>query len=152
MRTAILASFLVLAGCGEAIEDDHFERTVETNRVEPLPVRPTAEPVRVGELGGNFPACTVTGATRNIAEGARLEVRSAPFELADTTATIAPGTRFHICARSLDQAWSGIVWDQEDGTLSGRCEVSTPVPRAQAYDGPCRSGWVPNAYVQLRAG
>lgn len=151
MRAAFLLVPFALAACGEPVADDHFANDVEAKReAAPAPVTP-AVPVRVGELGPNFDACTAVGTTRNLEAGAGLPVRSAPFDSAGETGTVAAGGRFYICTRSHDQKWFGIVFDQS-GALSPACGVSAPLTARRPYDGPCRSGWVATPFVKLIAG
>jgi hypothetical protein len=151
MRRALLFVPLLLAGCGEPVADDHFANDVEAERVASPPVVTPAVPVRVGDLGPNFDACTARGTTRHLAAGAGLPVRSAPFDSAPETGTVAAGGRFFVCTRSHDQKWFGIVFD-ESGALSPACGVSAPVTARRPYDGPCRSGWVATPFVKLIAG
>ena len=72
-----------LAGCGEPVQDDHFANSIEIERPDPAPVRVDSVPVRIGELGASFGACSAAGTTRHLAERASLPVRSAPFEAAE---------------------------------------------------------------------
>jgi hypothetical protein len=151
MRHAFLFSLLALAGCGEAVKDDHFAQDVKAEREAAAPIVPGAVPVRVGELGPSFDACGAAGTTRNLQAGEQLPVRAAPFEASAETGRVLPGARFFICARSHDQRWMGIVYE-ESGTLSAACGVSSPVAGRGNYAGPCRSGWVSSAFVKLIAG
>jgi hypothetical protein len=157
MRTFILLAALAsfaLSGCGEAVQDDHYAGDAQ-NRAAPLPApRPPLKqeaPVRVGEMGPNFDACSGAGTTRHIEAGQTLPVRAAPFDDAAETGGIAAGQRFFICTRSHNQKWLGVVYD-ESGTLTQSCGVSSPSTTRRAYDGPCRSGWVASAFVRLVAG
>lgn len=150
MRHALILFCLLGASCGDpaavstrASDDD---RSVVAGTVTA-----TARPVRIGELGPNFRACSAAGTTRSLKSGEALTVRSAPFENAGETGGVAERARFFICTRSHDQKWFGIVFD-EDGTLARRCAVSEPVTRRRDYDGPCRSGWVQSAFVKVIAG
>mgnify|MGYP004499624103 CR=1 FL=1 len=150
MRCALLFLPLLLAGCGEAIRDDHFTNDVAEERAAPsLPQMPP-QAVRVGELGPSFPACNAVGTTRNVAAGAALPVHAAPFDNAAETGGVPAGTRFFICSRSIDQKWFGIVYD--DAGASRACGVSQPLPRRRDYDGPCRSGWVASPLVKFVSG
>jgi hypothetical protein len=150
MRPVILLC-LLLSACGEpATVADRAARDNETAPEAPV-VTPESRPVRIGELGANFRACSAAGTTRNLKAGEALPVRSSPFDNAGETGRVAAGARFFICARSHDQKWFGIVFD-EGGTLAERCGVSEPVTRRRDYDGPCRSGWVQSAFVKVIAG
>ncbi len=149
MRCALLILPLLLAGCGESIPDDHFANDVEAARVESTVPQMPPQPVRVGELGPNFPACNAVGTTRNVAAGAALAMRSAPFDNAAESGGVPAGARFVICSRSIDQKWLGIVFDDAGGR---DCGVSRPVSTRRGYDGPCRSGWVSSALVKFTSG
>ncbi|HYE28578.1 MAG TPA: hypothetical protein VEA61_10130 [Allosphingosinicella sp.] len=150
MRSALLLASLVLASCGDP--------TAVTNRTAQIgddavagTVTPEARPVRIGELGPSFRACSAAGTTRSLKPGEPLPVRWAPFDNARESGSVPAGARFFICTRSLDQKWFGIVFD-EAGTLAERCGVAEPVTRRRDYDGPCRSGWVQSAFVKVIAG
>ncbi|HEV2747233.1 MAG TPA: hypothetical protein VGW34_08045 [Allosphingosinicella sp.] len=147
---SLAALLLALAGCGEPVEDDHFARDVREARPASAAVATDAVAVRIGELGPNFAACSAAGTPRNLAQGAALPVRSAPFDTAVEVGRIAAGSRFFVCTRSHDQRWLGVVHDA-GGALEPRCGVSSPVVSRLAYAGPCRSGWVPAAFVKLVA-
>jgi hypothetical protein len=150
MRRALLLLGLGLASCGDPVavsnraEGDSAESAADT-------VTAAARPVRIGELGPNFAACSAAGTTRNLKPGEALPVRWAPFDNARESGSVPARARFFICARSLDQKWFGIVYD-EDGSLAERCGVAEPVTRRRDYDGPCRSGWVQSAFVKVIAG
>ena len=154
MRFALCLLPVLLAGCGEAVRDDHFAndaREIETPRAEPPPVVTDAVPVRIGEAGPSFEACNAAGTTRNLGTGEALQVRAAPFETAAETGAVGAGARFFVCTRSHDQRWLGIVYDP-GGELSAACGVSAPVTSRRPYGGPCRSGCVASAFVKLIAG
>jgi hypothetical protein len=151
MRSALFFVSLMLAGCGEPVEDDHFANDSGYAQATPEAARTAAMPVRIGELGPSFEACVGAGTTRHLETGGRLPVRSAPFESAAETGAIPAGARFFLCTRSLDQKWFGVVYD-EAGALAPRCGVSDPVTSRRDYAGPCRSGWVSSAFVKLIAG
>jgi len=157
MKRGLLLVALALAGCGEAVKDDHFTRNEAAaeggdagDSAAPAMV-PGAVPVRIGELGPNFDACGTAATTRHLGAGGQLPVRSAPFDAAATSGQVAAGAQFFICTRSIDQRWFGIVY-RDDGTLAAECGVSSPVDSRRAYEGPCRSGWVSSAFVKLIAG
>ena len=144
-------SLALLAGCGEAVEDNHFAEPIDEERIEPTPVDTEAVPVRSGELGPSFEACGTAATTRHLTAGQQLAVRAAPYDAAAETGQVAAGGQFFVCARSHDQRWMGIVYD-EGGKLASGCGVSSPVASRRDYDGPCRSGWVSSAFVKLIAG
>ena len=153
MRRALLLLTLSLAGCGEAVKDDHFANEIKADTAEQAPAKPGIVPVRIGELGPNFNACNAAGTTRKIdaAGGELLQIRTAPFEVAEEAGSLPAGGRFFICSRSHDQRWIGIVYT-EAGDLSHACGVSRPVVSRRPYEGPCRSGWVSSAFVKQIAG
>jgi hypothetical protein len=150
MRRAILLFSLALASCGEPAAV--VNRAADENEsAAPDVVTAEALPVRIGELGPNFQACSAAGTTRSLKPGEGLPVRVAPFDNAGVSGSVAERARFFICTRSLDQKWFGIVFDQ-GGSLAERCGVAEPVTRRRDYDGPCRSGWVQSAFVKVIAG
>ncbi|QAY78337.1 hypothetical protein [Sphingosinicella sp. BN140058] len=151
MRRALILVF-ILAGCGQPVRDEPPANTLQA--AEPTGTAPEVAaplPVRIGELGANFDACSSVGITRRLENEAALTMRAAPFDYAAEIGTVPAGARFFVCSRSLDQKWLGIVL-HESGTLSAACGVSEPVSRKRAYDGPCRSGWVASAGVRSIAG
>lgn len=150
MRRNIILLCLALSACGEpAIVAN---RADDRNEVaDAAVVTPGSRAVRIGEYGANFRACNQAGTTRNLKPGEALPVRSAPFDNAAESGSVASRAHFFICTRSHDQKWFGIVYD-EDGTLAERCGVSEPVTGRRDYDGPCRSGWVQSAFVKVIAG
>lgn len=156
MRSLILLAALApfaLSACGEPVRDDHYRNTA-SSQAAPAPAPPPVKqqfPVRVGELGPSFDACSAAGTTRQIDAGGTLPVRAAPFDDAEETGAIPAGTRFFVCTRSHNQKWLGVVYD-ESGTLSERCGVSSPSTDRRAYRGPCRSGWISSPFVRLVAG
>ena len=150
MRRALLLLCLALASCGDPVTvANRSDSAASDNSADT--VTAAARPVRIGELGPNFAACGAAGTTRNLKPGEALAVRSAPFDNAEESGSVAARARFFICARSLDQKWFGIVHD-EDGSLAERCGVTEPATRRRDYDGPCRSGWVQSAFVKVIAG
>jgi hypothetical protein len=150
MRPLLLPLCLLAASCGDPASISN--RSGESGEGAPAEeVTAGARPVRIGELGPNFRACSAAGTTRNLEGGEALPVRWAPFETGRETGSVPAGARFFICTRSHDQKWFGIVHD-ESGTLAGGCGVSEPVTRRRDYGGPCRSGWVQSAFVKVIAG
>ena len=154
-RAIALAALLLLAGCGERTPEQSGAGGSTTPPYVPAeagePMAGERTPVRIGELGPNFAACSAAGTTRNLKAGEALPVRSAPFDNAEEAGSVPALARFFICARSHDQKWFGIVYD-EDGSLAERCGVAEPVTRRRDYDGPSRSGWVQSAFVKVIAG
>lgn len=150
MQRPLLLLCLALASCGDPVTVANRSDADDGNASADT-VTAAARPVRIGELGPNFAACSAAGTTRNLKPGEALPVRSAPFENAEESGSVAARARFFICARSLDQKWFGIVYD-EDGSLAERCGVAEPVTGRRDYQGPCRSGWVQSAFVKVIAG
>jgi hypothetical protein len=143
---------MVLVGCGQSVPSEGSGNGVAAREERPADsALPSAVPVRVGELGPSFAACPGAGTTRNLAPGAPLTIRAAPYENGAEIESVPVGTRFFVCTRSMDQKWLGIVV-HESGALDPSCGVSTPLPRRRSYEGPCRAGWVSSASVRLIAG
>lgn len=145
---ALTGLSLSLAGCGQAVPNGN---AALANDSAPDVVTPAPVAVRVGEMGPNFGACSAVGTTRHLEPAERLPVRASPFDNAAETGAVAAGARFFVCARSIDQKWFGIVYD-ENGRLDARCGVSDPLPARRDYAGPCQSGWVSTPFVKLVAG
>lgn len=150
-RALSLSIAVLLAGCGEAVKDDHFQRQPEPEQAAATAIQTDAVPVRVGELGPSFAACSTAATTRHLDPGGALPVKAAPFDTAADAGSIAAGARFFVCTRSHDQRWMGVVYD-ESGVLSPACGVSAPATSRRDYQGPCRSGWVASAFVKFVAG
>ncbi|HEY0446349.1 MAG TPA: hypothetical protein VGD19_07825 [Allosphingosinicella sp.] len=153
MRAILPLALLLASACQEAPEPGESRGSTtpryERGQVEASPLESAIRPVRIGELGPNFAACSASGTTRRGAPGAgALAVRAAPYEAAGETDRLPAGASFFVCSRSLDQKWFGIVYD-DGGTASERCAVSRPVPARRDYRGLCRSGWVASAFVKL---
>ncbi|EAT08930.1 hypothetical protein NYF14_06445 [Sphingobium sp. 10 DY56-G10] len=155
------ALMLVLAACSQS--NDVYEELPNSSLAgAPREVVPDsriestlARPVTIGEDGPRLDACGVMGQVTR-AGGNGLALRAAPFAEAKSVATLEEGARLHVCTRSIDQKWLGVVVRPApadgDGTPAVDCGVSSPVDRKQAYEGPCASGWVASAYVRLVAG
>ena len=150
MRQLAFLVLLGLAGCGTPVPDGNASLDQNASNVADT-VTPDPVPVRVGELGQNFAACSAAGTTRHLDAGASLPVRASPFDNAGQTGAVPASARFFVCSRSIDQKWFGIVYDQ-GGALASRCGVTEPADKRHDYAGPCRSGWVQSAYVKLIAG
>ncbi len=155
-RAALLLPLLTLAACGERAPQNAGAGGSTT----PPYVRDDSDssvlgqletPVRIGELGPSFAACNAHGAIRERGGAAPLAVRAAPFERAGEIDRLDPAAEFFICARSQDERWFGIVYD-EGGRATARCGVDAPAPQRRAYLGPCAAGWVPSARVRLLSG
>lgn len=159
-RSAI-AMLLLLAGAAAGCDGNgepppsRGATTPEYERVEEQgSLMAEAEtPVRVGELGPNFPACYAMARFRDrvVTEGQTVAVRAAPFEEARETGRIASDGQFFICTRSHDQRWLAVIWDEAAGA-SRSCGVSQPVQTRRDYDGPCKSGWIQSALVRVESG
>ena len=155
------ALMLVLAACSQS--NDVYEELPNSSLAgAPREVVPDsriestlARLVTIGEDGPRLDACGVMGQVTR-AGGNGLALRAAPFAEAKSVATLEEGARLHVCTRSIDQKWLGVVVRPApadgDGTPAVDCGVSSPVDRKQAYEGPCASGWVASAYVRLVAG
>lgn len=152
MIRALLPPVLLLVACGEEARTPdaggsttpRYERVLNESSLLPE----ASVPVRVGEYGQNFAACTARGTLRSPAADAALTVRAAPYEAAVQADRLGPGSSFFVCSRSLDQKWFGIVY-ASGGVADASCGVSAPVPARRDYAGSCRSGWVASAFVKL---
>lgn len=155
-RAALLLLPLLLAGCGgRAANEQRVEGSTTPAYVreagDPSLLNQLEQPVRIGELGANFAACNGRGAIRDRGQAAPVPVRAAPFDRAGEIDRLEPGADFFICARTQDERWFGIVYDQ-GGRATERCGVDGPVAARRDYLGPCAAGWVPTARVRLISG
>ncbi|MEO9599981.1 hypothetical protein [Parasphingorhabdus sp.] len=162
-RTLLAVSLIGLAttACSESTKvsddladsSDYMENP--TGRSERVDAGTTAKPVRIGEGGPRFDACQSVGEVGGPVSDS-LSVLSAPFDAAEKMDSLAAGQMVHICTRSHDQQWFGIVYDASSGSAGTEgaldCGVSSPVRAKRNYDGPCKSGWVESTYVVLVAG
>lgn len=147
---------LALAGCGQPVPggNGHDGSTTPpyiSEESDPTVLNQTLVLIRVGEQGPSFAACGGRGATRDSAGAEPVPVRAAPFDAATEIDRLPAGASFFICARTFDQRWSGIVYD-EGGEASERCGVAAPIAVRRDYAGPCAAGWVPSARVRLVSG
>ena len=116
--------------------------------------KPTAGPdvpVRVGAQS-ELNACTSIGHGK-----AALNVRAAPSASARATAKLDRTHLVWICEQRDGAKWYGIVYGAaavshgKDG-IPPACGVADPIAKPKAYRGPCKSGWVPAAAVEMIAG
>lgn len=159
-----LCLLLILTGCSDSrnvmdeLPNSSIAGAARENMSESRMEAPLARPVIIGEDGPRMDAC---GAMGMVTRGS-LPLRAAPFDDARTIATLEEGDRMHVCTRSLDQRWLGVILPpRPDGQAAADnsarpqpadCGVTEPVDRKQSYDGPCDSGWVSSARVRLIAG
>lgn len=147
--TSTLLACAVLTGC--APRDVPGNNTAIDAGTTAL--TPGARPVTVGEGGAGLNACIARGRVVNLAPNGQpyLVVRAAPFTEAMEIARLSKGAELFVCTRSIDQRWRGVVIPPLDNP-GADCGVMTPVATVQPYDGPCRSGWIPSAFLELGAG
>ncbi|MGP1283879.1 MAG: hypothetical protein ACTS1X_12960 [Parasphingopyxis sp.] len=150
LALAMVAGALALAACNPDVEQTSGSGTAPLNRGEVTSSDELVQPVVVGQFGPRFNACQATGVVRSVSGDGVLPVRAAPFDRAERIDTITNGDNVFVCNRSHDQGWLAIVYT-DSGELSGTCGVSAPVPSRRQYDGPCNSGWVSSAFIQMRA-
>lgn len=139
---------MMLAACNPDVEQNSGSGTMPIDRGGGDRSNELVQPVVVGQFGPRFDACQATGLVRGVS--GELPVRAAPFDQARQRDTLGNGDRVFVCNRSHDQSWLAIVYT-ENGEISDICGVSVPVASRREYDGPCLSGWVSSAFIQLRA-
>ena len=154
-KALTLATLLFAGACQEAAEPGESSGSTtpryERAEADASPLAEASRPVRIGESGPGFAACTARATTRARSGEEALTVRAAPYAAAQETGRLPAKATFFVCSRSHDQKWFGIVYDGS-GAAPERCGVSRPVPSGRDYEGPCGSGWVASASVKLIAG
>lgn len=111
------------------------------------PASAGARPVRVGiNSEHGMDACHTQGRLKGQGE---IAIRAAPDASARQTDSGENGLIVDICEEA--SGWVGIVWLGE-GDPEHDCGTGTNLPAPKNYDGPCRSGWVPQASVEVTAG
>ncbi len=154
----VAAVLLLIPACSDrndVMEDQpeaqNAERANEPRADRPVS-SPSAKPVRIGEGGPRFAACQAEG---RVSGNSALGLFTAPFDGAESIGDLSEGTLVHICTRSLDQRWMGVVVQPnasgDDVAAPVNCGVGTPVRSKQNYAGPCQSGWVDATYIRLVA-
>jgi len=104
----------------------------------------SARPVRIG-LDAELDACPSNG---QLSGQDTITIHEAPNADARGVAQGEPGMQVHICETM--PGWYGVVWTGT--TPADDCGVGGHISTAKNYDGPCRSGWVPEQNVELTAG
>ena len=108
-------------------------------------------PVRVGAQA-ELNACTSIGHGK-----AALTVRAAPSASARAIAKLDRTHLVWICEQRDGAKWYGIVYgaaavSHGKSGIPPACGVADPITKPKAYRGPCKSGWVPAAAVEMIAG
>ncbi len=107
-----------------------------------------ARAVRIGIDGEHgMDACHTNGRLRGTGE---IAIREAPDAGARANDQGENGLIVDICETSVP-GWVGVVWKGE-GDPEHDCGTGANLPGPKNYDGPCRSGWVPEANVEVTAG
>lgn len=93
-----------------------------------------------GEASG--PACPLQASVSGLRGSSTLAVRAGPGTGFARIDRLGNGTRVHLCDRSGDAGWVGIVYG------AGDCGLAAPITPPRAYDGACRAGWVRSNYLR----
>lgn len=95
-------------------------------------------------VGGeaNGPACPLQASVSGLRGSSTLAVRAGPGTGFARLDRLGSGTRVHLCDRSGDAGWVGIVYGPGD------CGLAAPITPPRAYDGACRAGWVRSNYLR----
>ncbi|QCW27021.1 integron [Lysobacter enzymogenes] len=118
-------------------------------QAQALAAPPRAVPVEVGG-SEEWDACGSTGRVRGLkADGdGFLAVRAGPgadYAMLDKLATGA----WSICGSR--GRWTAVVYAPA-GADASACGVSWAIAEAEVYRGPCKSGWVNTAWIEVVAG
>lgn len=111
---------------------------------------PRAVPVQVGgdEV---LDACGSLAQVRGLkADGdGFLAVRAGPGTAYAMLDKLGNGREVYLCDGNGDGEWFAIVYPTAPGM---KCEVGSPIAKKRVYRGPCKSGWVRSAWVEVMAG
>jgi hypothetical protein len=153
MKSFASALCLLLLACSDRSGTGGNEDALLNAGEMAVPLSPGTQPVRIGEGGPAFEACNSLGRVVNLSPSGEtyLPVRAAPFTEADEQMRLGEGAQLHVCTRSIDQRWLGVVVAPPEAPETD-CGVSAPVASPRAYAGPCKSGWVSSAFIRLIAG
>lgn len=154
-RVALAAALAVFtSACAQDTEDDAALAEGSATQT-PVPSGAVERvPVRIGTDGPGMDACGGYGVVEGLdpAGDNYLAVRMAPDALAEELDRLAPETGVAMCGGGdLHAGWEGVVYPGEGQSLA-ECGTGTPVSEPQDYTGPCRSGWVSQEFVSLKAG
>lgn len=154
-----LAVAALLAGCGQAGGNKaapaannsvaaNMAGPAVTNTAGPAASRSTtARPVRFGIDGEHgMDACHIEG---RLSGQDSIGIHEAPDANSRRTDEGEPGLIVNICETIA--GWRGIVWLGE-GDPEHDCGTGANLSGPRNYDGPCRSGWVPEQNVEVTAG
>ena len=104
-------------------------------------------PVMVG-AEADYDACGGLGEVRGLNPNGDgfLAVRAGPGTKYAVIDRLYNGDQVYFC--DAHGKWIGIVYGQPEQD----CNVSSPLPRQQPYEGPCQSGWAHQNWLVLIAG
>ena len=106
-----------------------------------------ARPVRFGVDGEHgMDACHTSG---RISGQDSVGILSGPSATAGQSDATEPGLAVDICETI--PGWYGIVY-RKASDPAAECGTGENLPGPRDYSGPCRSGWVPEASVEVTAG
>ncbi|MFK3649076.1 hypothetical protein ACI2IY_11655 [Lysobacter enzymogenes] len=111
---------------------------------------PRAVPVEVGG-SEEWDACGSTGRVRGLkADGdGFLAVRAGPGADHRMLDKLGNGRLVYLCANR--GGWTSVVY-APTGADPSECGVSSAIAEVEVYRGPCKSGWVNTAWIEVVAG
>ncbi|QQP97862.1 hypothetical protein [Lysobacter enzymogenes] len=111
---------------------------------------PRAVPVEVGG-SEEWDACGATGRVRGLkADGdGFLAVRAGPGADHRMLDKLGNGRLVYLCGNR--GGWTSVVYAPTDADPSV-CGVSSAIAEIEVYRGPCKSGWVNTAWIEVVAG
>lgn len=131
------------AAPANAVEPVNMAAAAPANEAQP---RAGARAVRIGIDGQHgMDACHTNG---RISGQDTVGVLGAPEATAARADGVEPGQTVDICETI--PGWYGVVY--RNGSDTASCGTGENLPGPRDYAGPCRSGWVPEANVQVTAG
>jgi hypothetical protein len=172
-RMSIAGMLFLLSGCSDASpsreagsqappaapvqsEAAPVSQVPPPERLSPVPVTQVPPPERLAPvpvyLGGDEMHDACGGASKVVAGSTgrtHAAVRSGPGSKYPITDSLPLDFMVSDCDGVEQGGWRGVVYDQDDEV---DCGTGSPIAERQAYQGPCKSGWMSDVDLELVAG
>ncbi|MCK0128368.1 hypothetical protein [Erythrobacter sp. F6033] len=143
----VIPAVMLIGGCAP----DDYDRDGVPPTARTTESGAPSRPVQIGFDGPRFDACAGFGRVTNLNPRGDnyLSVRGAPSGSAEEIDRLGPGRGVSMCQQVGN--WIGVVYAPESETPVD-CGVGSPVNSKRIYEGPCKSGWVSENFIELVAG